>query len=169
MNENLNKNKNFLEKIKLFFKKNKFKIVLLTSIVFITLVSIAYFNTNIKKKNILMSEKYIRAGLLLSKNQNEDAKNIYEEIIMSNNEFYSLLALNAILEKNLITEKKIILRYFGILEEKNIGDENLDLIIFKKALFLIKNSEKQKGDILLKKLIEKDSKLKKIAQEVIIK
>ncbi len=50
MNENLNKNKNFLEKIKLFFKKNKFKIVLLTSIVFITLVSIAYFNTNTKKK-----------------------------------------------------------------------------------------------------------------------
>lgn len=169
MNENLNINKNFLEKIKLFFKKNKFKIVILTSIVFITLVSIAYFNTNIKKKNILMSEKYIRAGLLLSKNQNEDAKNIYEEIIMSNNKFYSLLALNAILEKNLITEKKMILRYFEILEEKNIGDENLDLIIFKKALFLIKNSEKQKGDILLKKLIEKDSKLKKIAQEVIIK
>lgn len=169
MNENLNINKNFLEKIKLFFKKNKFKIVLLTSIVFITFVSIAYFNTNIKKKNILMSEKYIRAGLLLSKNQNEDAKNIYEEIIMSNNKFYSLLALNAILEKNLITEKKMILRYFEILEEKNIGDENLDLIIFKKALFLIKNSEKQKGDILLKKLIEKDSKLKKIAQEVIIK
>ena len=169
MNENLNINKNFLEKIKLFFKKNKFKIVLLTSIVFITFVSIAYFNTNIKKKNILMSEKYIRAGLLLSKNQNEDAKNIYEEIIMSNNKFYSLLALNALLEKNLITEKKMILRYFEILEEKNIGDENLDLIIFKKALFLIKNSEKQKGDILLKKLIEKDSKLKKIAQEVIIK
>ena len=169
MNENLNINKNFLEKIKLFFKKNKFKIVILTSIVFITLVSIAYFNTNIKKKNILMSEKYIRAGLLLSKNQNEDAKNIYEEIIMSNNKFYSLLALNALLEKNLITEKKMILRYFEILEEKNIGDENLDLIIFKKALFLIKNSEKQKGDILLKKLIEKDSKLKKIAQEVIIK
>lgn len=169
MNENLNINKNFLEKIKLFFKKNKFKIVILTSIVFITLVSIAYFNTNIKKKNILMSEKYIRAGLLLSKNQNEYAKNIYEEIIMSNNKFYSLLALNAILEKNLITEKKMILRYFEILEEKNIGDENLDLIIFKKALFLIKNSEKQKGDILLKKLIEKDSKLKKIAQEVIIK
>lgn len=169
MNENLNINKNFLEKIKLFFKKNKFKIVILTSIVFITLVSIAYFNTNIKKKNILMSEKYIRAGLLLSKNKNEDAKNIYEEIIMSNNKFYSLLALNAILEKNLITEKKMILRYFEILEEKNIGDENLDLIIFKKALFLIKNSEKQKGDILLKKLIEKDSKLKKIAQEVIIK
>tara|TARA_E500000178_G_scaffold341321_1_gene385124 strand:+ start:1381 stop:1890 length:510 start_codon:yes stop_codon:yes gene_type:complete len=169
MNENLNKNKNFLEKIKLFFKKNKFKIVLLTSIVFITLVSIAYFNTNTKKKNILMSEKYIRAGLLLSKNQNEDAKNIYEEIIMSNNKFYSLLALNVILEKNLITEKKMILRYFEILEEKNFGDENLDLIIFKKALFLIKNSEKQKGGILLKKLIEKDSKLKKIAQEVIIK
>lgn len=169
MNENLNINKNFLEKNKLFFKKNKFKIVLLTSIVFITFVSIAYFNTNIKKKNILMSEKYIRAGLLLSKNQNEDAKNIYEEIIMSNNKFYSLLALNALLEKNLITEKKMILRYFEILEEKNIGDENFDLIIFKKALFLIKNSEKQKGDILLKKLIEKDSKLKKIAQEVIIK
>ncbi len=116
-----------------------------------------------------MSEKYIRAGLLLSKNQNEDAKNIYEEIIMSNNKFYSLLALNVILEKNLITEKKMILRYFEILEEKNFGDENLDLIIFKKALFLIKNSEKQKGGILLKKLIEKDSKLKKIAQEVIIK
>ena len=130
MNENLNKNKNFLEKIKLFFKKNKFKIVLLTSIVFITLVSIAYFNTNTKKKNILMSEKYIRAGLLLSKNQNEDAKNIYEEIIMSNNKFYSLLALNVILEKNLITEKKMILR-------KKISNNEFFLKIQKRHLNVV--------------------------------
>ena len=44
-------------------------------------------------------------------------KNIYEEIILSKNKFYSLLALNTILEKNLINDKKKYLDYFEIIRK----------------------------------------------------
>ena len=43
----------------------------------------------------------------------------------------------------------------------------LDLIILKNALYLIKNNEDELGKKYLKELIEKESKLKIIAQEII--
>ena len=48
----------------------------------------------------------------MSKNQNKEAKKYYENIILSKNKFYSLLALNTILEKNLIEDKKKNFNYF---------------------------------------------------------
>ena len=45
----------------------------------------------------------------------------------------------------------------------------LDLITFKKALYLIKTSDEKNGNDLLKKLIDKNSKLKSISQAIIIK
>ena len=59
-----------------------------------------------KKKNEIISEKYIQAGLYLSSNEMKNAKKIYEEIIESKNKFYSILALNTILEKNLESNDK---------------------------------------------------------------
>ena len=55
----------------------------------------------------MISEKYVKAGILLSNNKNEKAlKNYYEEIILSKNKFYSILALNTIIEKNYLMIKK---------------------------------------------------------------
>ena len=53
----------------------------------------------------------------MSSEQQEKAKNIYVEIIQSNNSFYSILSLNEIIEKNLIQDKNKILNYFEILEK----------------------------------------------------
>ena len=124
---------------------------------------------NYEKKNNLISEKYIQAGLLLSSGNIEISKNIYEEIILSENKFYSILALNTILEKNLENDKNKVLNYFKILENIKKSEEMLDLITFKKALYLIKSSDVKNGNDLLKKLIDKNSKLKSISQEIIIK
>ena len=88
---------------------------------------------------------------------------------MSKNKFYSVLALNSILEKNLITDKKKILNYFGIVEKVIENKDQLELIKFKKALYLIKNSETDKGNKLIKSLIEKDSKYKKLFEELLVK
>ena len=54
--------------------------------------------------------------------------------------------------------------------EKNIkkGDQK-DLITFKKALYLINMSDIQKGNDLLNKLIDDNSTLKVIAEEVLNK
>ena len=83
---------------------------------------------------------------------------IYEEIIFSRNNFYSILSLNMILEKNLVPDKDKILNYFKTIEDKNLSDEQIDLIVFKKALYLIKTSNIEEGNNLLKNLIDKNSK-----------
>ena len=120
-----------------------------------------------QKKNILIAEKYVKAEIYLTSNKPENAKELYEEIILSKNRFYSILALNKVIEKTLISDKNIILKYFNILENSISKEDQKDLIILKKALFLIKNSENQKGENLLKKLISKNSVLKTLSLELL--
>ena len=120
-----------------------------------------------ESENIFLSEKYIKAGLLLSNNENFEAKNKYVEIILSKNKFYSLLALNTILEKNLVKEKEKMLEYFLILEKINYSKELYNLILFKKALYLFKEQDYDTGKKILNNLINEDSNLKSIAQQLI--
>ena len=122
-----------------------------------------------EKKNTLIAEKYVQAGIYLTKNENDSAKKIFEEIILSKNKFYSILALNTIIEKELIVNKKKILEYFNILEKSISSKDQADLIILKKGLYLIKNSDIREGENLLNKLINSKSSLKPIAQELLDK
>ena len=115
----------------------------------------------------MISEKYVRAGLYLTSGDKTNSKILLEEIILSKNKFYSVLALNKILEKNLVEDKNKINEYFIILDTIKFNDENKDLIIFKKALYLIKNNETETGNKLLKKLIKKGSYLKPKIEEII--
>jgi hypothetical protein len=117
----------------------------------------------------LIAEKYIEAGLLLSSKNKEKSKEFYEEIIFSKNNFYSILSLNTILEENLITDKNKILEYFLIVEKLTKSNDQLDLIFFKKALFLIKKQEITEGKAILEKLISQESKYKSLAEEVLEK
>ena len=55
------------------------------------------------------------------------------------------------------------------MEEITKNEEQLNLIIFKKALYLIKISNTQEGNMLLKNLIDKNSKLKPLAEEILAK
>ena len=48
-------------------------------------------------------------------------------------------------------------------------DYREDLILFKKALYLLKINDKESGIEILSNLIKKDSKLKILAQEIISK
>ena len=96
-----------------------------------------------------------------------DAKNLLEEIILSKNKFYSILALNTIIEKKLFDDSVKILNFFEIVEDINYSEEKKDLIIFKKALYFLKISENKKGKDLLNNLIKKDSRIKILAEEII--
>ncbi len=115
----------------------------------------------------MISEKYIEAGLYLASKDNENAKKIYEEIIISKNKFYSILALNTLLEKKLETSQDKVLEYFQIIEDLNISSDQKDLILFKKALYLIKNSKLDEGKNLLEKISKSESKLKNISQDIL--
>ncbi len=169
MDQSINKKPEFKENLKIFFKSNKKKIIFLIFLIILVLAATLIWSVNQSKKNLLISEKYVKAGVLLSNNDKDNAIKYFEEIIFSKNKLYSLLALNTIIEKNLISDKNKILNYFEILEEGITHKDYVDLVIFKKALFLIKNSESQKGNLLLNNLIKNDSNLKIIAKEIISK
>ena len=76
--------------------------------------------------------------------------------------------MNTILEKKLLTDKEKILQLFKK-TEKNIDTKELgDLIKFKKALFLINNSEFEQGKKLLQDIANSKSDLKFLAAEILL-
>ena len=167
MDQNLENKINLKNRVLELYQNNKIKILIFILLLILTGIFILFLSYKTEQKNKLISEKYIQAGLYLSSNKKNDAKDLFEEVILSKNEFYSLLALNVVVEKKLITEKKKILEYFEILEKTTSSKNSKDLLAFKKALFLMKEDNKQNGINLLKKLIENDSSLKPIIQEII--
>ena len=167
MEQNLDKKNEIQERLKTFFSNNKKKFILLIIIILIIFITFFLWKGNQNKKDILISEKYIKAGLFLSNNKFEEAKNTYEDLILSNNKFYAVLALNTILEKNLVKDKQKIFKYFNKVEKLNLSNEQKDLIIFKKALYLIKLNENDDAKELLNNLINKNSNFESVAKELI--
>ena len=169
MEENIEKKQELKSRLLHFFDKNKFRFFILISLVVIAVFALSLFQINVKKKNSLIAEKYIQAGIYLANKKNADATIIFEEIIESKNKFYSILSLNTILEKKLLTDKKKILLLFKKIEKIKTTQEQRDLIKFKKALFLINNSEFEEGKKLLQEIVDTQSGLEFLAEEIISK
>ena len=169
MEQNIDNKIELKDRLIPFYNNNKFKIYIFTGILLAITIFTILLKINQEKKNSLISEKYIEAGLLLNSGKKEKSKKIYEEIILSKNKFYSTLALNNILEKELISDKDLILEYFQIIEDNNMTKEQIDLIVFKKALYFLKSGNNVEGNSLLKKLINENSKLKFLAEEALVK
>ncbi len=167
MEQNIEKKIDIKEKIVSFVQKNKIKLLFLVFILITIFIVLIYFKFSTETKNEIISEKYIQAGLYLSKDKKEESNKIYAEIIESKNEIYSILALNTILEKKLENDKEKIEKYFSMVEKIIKSKDQKDLLIIKKSLFLIKNSNISEGRDLLKKIIDSNSKYSEIAKEII--
>jgi len=167
MDQSLDNKIKFKDRLLNFYKINKVKIFIFILILILLFISLIFIKYKKERDNILVSEKYIQAGIYLAANEINNAKETYIEILLSKNNFYSILALNTIIEKNLISNKGEILKYFEILEKSNATKEQKNLIKFKKALYLIKESDTKNGNNLLKDLIDNNSSLKSIAEEII--
>ena len=107
--------------------------------------------------------------MLFNSGKKEESLAYFENIIESNNKFYSILALNNIIEKNLISDHEKIIGYFSLIEKKLKNEEQTDLLKFKKALYFMENEKDLEGEKLLKDLIIKNSKFKELSEEVIKK
>ena len=101
MEQKIDNKINFIDKLISFYNNNKLKIYSIIIILLTLLILITFLKLNNKKKNNLISEKYIKAGLYLTSNK-EKSIEIYEEIILSKNKFYSILALNTILDYTIL-------------------------------------------------------------------
>ena len=168
MEQNVDKKIDFKSKVISFYSSNKVFVYSFICIIFLILIFSTFLINNKNEQNKIIAEKYIEAGIYLASDKKEQSINIFEEIIFSNNKFYSVLALNNILEKNLVSDKNKILEYFKLVE-KNASKEHKDLIVFKKALYLMKSNDIEKANTLFKTLIDKNSPLKSLAEEVNIK
>ena len=168
MEQNLDNNTEIKARLINFYKENKIKdkIILISTILIIFLIT--FLEINKEKKNNLISEQYINAGIFYTKNEKDKAKEIYEDILKTNHSFYTTLALNNLLEKNLETNKNKVLEYFDIVEKLQKNEEQKDILKFKKALYLLKNLENEEAKKLLNELIDNDSKIKKIAEEALV-
>tara|TARA_B100000242_G_C42915948_1_gene424670 strand:- start:311 stop:820 length:510 start_codon:yes stop_codon:yes gene_type:complete len=167
MNENLDKKAELKDKFISFSQNNKYKLILLAILILLASISFFSFNIYLKNKNELISEKYIQAGIHIASENKEKSILLFEEIILSKNKFYSILALNTILEKELILSKEKILYFFDIVENLNITDSQKEILLLKKALYLIKNSDTKEGEDILNQIINNDSKLKPIAEQIL--
>ena len=119
------------------------------------------------KKNIIYNAyvKHLNNSLALP--DSSIIKKIYEDILKSNNRFYSTLALHNIIEKNLENNDDKILEYFDTIEKLQKNKEQKDLLKFKKALFLFKKSKNQEAKIILNELVKSDSKIKSLAEDIL--
>ena len=169
METNTNDKIEFKDKLIYFFNRNKVKFYILILFLILLSISSIFFQNNIEKKNQITADNYIKAGLYLASGKKEESLNIFDNIIKSGNKFYSILALSTILEKNLISDQKIILDYFLIVEKNIKSKDQKELILFKKALFLLKNNNTLEAEKLYQKLKDNNSKLKFLADEVFIK
>ena len=167
MEQNLEDRVEFREKAKYFFNKNKKKIVLFLIIVFLFLCALFLTDYNKKKANNLISEKYIQAGLLLASDQKEASKEIFKEIIFSENKFYSVLALNTIIEKDLEKNQTKVIEYFDIVENINKSKEQNDLILFKKALYLLKISKENEAKKILEMLLNSNTGFESLIRDLL--
>ena len=165
--ENENLKPTFKSQILTIVKNNKKKLIIVSCTLIIGVISTIFFNIYNAGQNKIISEKFIEAGILLSSKNLENSKEIYEEIILSKNKFYSTLTHNTILKNNLEKDSKKIINYFEKIEELKIELEQKNLVKIKKALYLIKINKNNEGEKLLKEIISDNSIWKNTALEIL--
>ena len=164
-NEITNKS-NLIERISNIVKKKKKLLLSILFIIIAILSAMIFLNYYQDNQNEKISEKYIKAGIYLSSKDKEKSKSIYKEIIFSKNKFYSILALNNIIENDLEENHDEVLKFFEIVEKINITPEQRNLVKLKKALYFKKISRDTEGNKLLEEIIADNSIWKETALEI---
>ena len=166
MENNNIERKNFFEKIKdlILLKKNYLiSFILIVLIVIFSLIFLDYYKN---KKNEKTAERYIFAGIQLTKDNKKISKEIYKEIVLSKNKFYSFLALSSIIENNLEENSDEVLNLFEIIENINYEKEQKNFVKLKKSLYLMKISRNDEAYKLLNEIISSNSAWKETALSI---
>ena len=124
------------EKFKNFIIKNK-KILVTSASSIIIIILLLVFYSEIKFKNqIKLGNKYNEIVLSYEKINNQNSEEELIDIIQKKDPTYSPLALNFIIDNEIVNDKIKVNELFDIIIEKtNIENEIKNLIIYKKALY----------------------------------
>ena len=166
MEDNIVDKSDLIQKIGNIVKKQKKLMLSILLIIIVILSAMVFLNYYQDNQNEKISEKYIKAGIYFSSKDKEKSKLIYKEIIFSKNKFYSVLALNNIIENDLEENSDEVLKLFEIIENINITTEQKNLVKLKKALYFKKISRDAEGNELLEEIIADNSIWKEAAMEI---
>ena len=133
--------------LKSFFLSNKkILIIFCTTIILIGVYFWWSQNLNIKEK-YKNSEDFIGAKVLLSQNNKVKSLEVLKKIILQNDEVYSPLSLFLIIDKDLETNKKNVIKYFDqVLSIKSLEKEDRNLLKLKKAIYI--SEDAKENDLL---------------------
>ena len=161
MSEETLKTENKLKIIQIIFKENIKYIFILTFVIILAAIASIYVKNNKEKNQVLVSEKFINAKILLEKKQNGKAKKILEELVDNKNSFYSPLSLSLIISNELEKSEENIINLFDkVLSINSLEKLELDLILYKKTIFLAKIGKDQKLLDTANRLINNESSLR---------
>ena len=148
------------EKKKIFdiIKSNLKAIIIgiLLLLVAIFIYSWVKFKEDVKKTDL--SENYIEAKIMLSQKKSNEALNILRTIIEEKDSTYSVLSLYLVIDQDLEKDNKKVLNYFDkVLSINDLKNEDLDLVKFKKAIFISSYGNERELLDLLNPIINSDS------------
>ena len=125
-------------------KKNKTLLAFIIGIFIFICLSLFAYSEYKQKKIKEISDNFNKALILIQKKENERASKILEEIIKTKNNFYSVSALNLVVEEKLFKDKTKILETFDfVIHKSDLDKETKNLVIFKKILFLGKEIDEK--------------------------
>ena len=101
-----------IQKITNSIIKRKTILISILALIIFSLIGLKFLEYSKEKQAKEISEKYIKAGIYLSSDKKDQSKKIYLEIINSKNKFYSVLALNNIIENGLEKDNNKVLQLF---------------------------------------------------------
>ena len=120
-----------------YILSNKKKLLLLTGVIFLSLIYFWWADNAEKKDRYKNSEDFISAKVFLSKNENRKSLEILKNIISTNDEVYSPLSLFLIIDRNLDENRENVLKYFDqIISINSLEKEDLNLLKLKKAIYI---------------------------------
>ena len=148
----------FKDKVKNFYKKNKFLIISLLTIFIFALISINFYFNSKENKKLILGELYIQAKIDIQNGKKKEGKNTLIKIIKEDDNTYSPLSLFLIIDSKLINEDEKLIELFNYVLDNNKFDKEIkNLILFKKALIGSEFMQEQELLISLNPLIKSDS------------
>ena len=141
------------------FLKSNSRFFIYTGIIFVLIIVVFFwFIDKSKKQKIKISEDFIEAKILLSKNNETESKRILEKIIEKNNSIYGSLSLFLLIDEGLDEDKQVILNYFDKIISNNIySEEDKNLLRLKKAIYIADIDKEQDMIQLLNPIINSES------------
>ena len=139
--------------------KSNLRIIISIFLVFIVGSSFyAWINFKEDSKKVNLSEEFINAKVMLSQNKSNEAYKILKKIIQNKDNTYSVLSLYLVIDQDLEKDRKKVLNYFNeVLSINTLKNEDLDLLKFKKAIFISNDSNEKELLDLLNPIINSDS------------